>query len=194
MSQSEEMQGLMRIVKLLATVEAFPGRRKEVLARLRVDEAVFVRDEQAFGLAFASLSPRERAQLTEIHRVQTAALKREGASIEDLGEPEPETRRETPREVRAPKMPVVMTEAIDSVRVDTPVVPFAGQTTPERLAVIRAAHPDDEPTAGGDDDTLLTARPALDPATPWEGPPDGAAEAPDAEATVRTQRPSRGSA
>lgn len=194
MSQSDKTQDLMRIVKLLATVEAFPGRRAEVLARLRVDEASFARDEQAFGLAFASLSPKERAQLTDLHRVQTTALKREGASIEDLGEPEPETRRETPREMRSPKMPVVMTEAIDSVRVDTPVVPFAGQTTPDRLAVIRAAHPDDETTAGGDDDTLLTARPALDPATPWEGAPSGAADAPDTEGTARARRPSRGSA
>jgi hypothetical protein len=193
MNLSDKTKDLKRIVKILATVEAFPGRRAEVLARLRVDEAAFLRDEQAFGVAFASLSPKERAQLTDLHRIQTAAVKREGASIHDLSELEPETRRETPREMRPAKMPIVMTEAIDSVRVDTPVVPFAGQTTPERLAVIRAAHPEDETTAGGDDDTLLTPRPELRPATPWDSAPTGAAEGADTEATVRAKRPRRGS-
>lgn len=184
--QAKELE---RIVRILATIAAFPDRRTNVLQRLRLDEATVARDERAFGEAFAQLSLKERAALTALHREHSATLARDGTRVEDLGpEPEPETRRDTRRPARGP-MPNVETQVVESVRPHVPTLPFAGQTTPERLAVIRAAHPLDEQTAGEGDDTAVAPRPEFSSATPWDDATGEKDAAVDAETTVRAKPP-----
>lgn len=193
---TDKMVALKRLVKLMATVDAYPGSRSEVLARLRVDEPTFLRDSEAFGGAFAGLDTHERAELTQLHRLQTAAMKREGARIEDLG-PLPVDEIFASRNPPRPFVPAVVTEPMDPVRPESPALPFAGETTPERLAVIRASRPIDEPTGSEFGETALAPRPQVQPPTPWMGTDSGDAAAAGAgtaqpeDETIRARRPGR---